>query len=130
MIDEWYNSLVKPPFTPPNAVFGPVWTVLYIMIGISFVMLLITKEKYQPKLTILLFAVHIILNLIWTPLFFTFHQIGLAFIDIILIVITLWYLCILLWKSNTISSILLWPYCIWVSFAAVLNGAFLYMNGW
>jgi len=130
MPDEWYYSLVKPSFTPPDSIFGSVWTILYIMICISFVIFLVTKEKYRPRLSISLFAIHIVLNLIWSPVFFGLHQIGLAFADILLIVLTLAVLCILFWKSNKICSILLWPYLAWVSFAAVLNGAFLYLNGW
>lgn len=117
----WYMSLNKPSFNPPNWIFGPVWTILYIMIGTAFAKILKSKNTLLAGLFIFQFA----LNLIWSPLFFYFQRIDLALLDISILWITL---TMLLYKSNRDTMLLLLPYFIWCSFASVLNFSIYWLN--
>jgi len=108
---EWYQSLVKPNFQPPPWIFGPVWTVLYIMIGIVLAKVWNTKNAG-------LFIFQLMLNLLWSPMFFRYHRIDLALLDIALLWINL---LALIYQSNQLIRLMLIPYFLWVSFAAVLN---------
>ncbi len=121
----WYKNLNQPFFQPPNYVFGPVWTILYILIGISFGMLWRQREKY--KLAIKLLSINLILNFLWTPLFFHFHLIGLALLDLVLIWSTLLYLLINIYRNKLIFLMLI-PYFLWTSFALLLNASLFYLN--
>jgi|SaaInlStandDraft_1057018.scaffolds.fasta_scaffold58316_2 translocator protein len=125
---DWYAQLNRPPLSPPNWIFGPVWTILYIMILISLI-IYIRKSYSKPSFLVYgVVALHIISNLIWTPLFFQFRNPGLALLDIIFLDITLAYMIFIFWKNSKISSILLWPYMLWVSFATYLNTGFFLLN--
>lgn len=126
---EWYDQLVKPVFTPPGWIFGPVWTILYILMGIS-VFLIWDKGLRHPKVkpAIAIFLVQLALNAIWTPLFFGMHLILLAFIDIILLLIAIIATIWIFKKISTAASLLLLPYLGWVTFAAVLNFSIYYLN--
>lgn len=114
-IPTWYAGLNKPVFSPPNWVFGPVWTILYILMGISLY-LVWQKKKIPP-----VFWVQLILNALWSTIFFGLKNPGLALVDII----ALWIAIILTIKSfykiNKFAGKLLIPYFLWVSFATILN---------
>jgi len=122
---EWYLSLQKPPFNPPSWIFAPVWTVLYIMMGIALAKL--WRDRQQRKLLLSLFAVQLILNLLWTPLFFYFHRIDLALMDISLLWISLAIFLTVALKVRTVYW-LFSPYFLWVSFAWVLNYSIYTLN--
>jgi tryptophan-rich sensory protein len=123
-IEGWYATINKPGFNPPNWIFGPVWSVLYIFIGIVFAR---SWHNHDTK-GLKLMATQFIVNLIWSPVFFGLHQLGLALV-IILLLIVLIYLCINhFWKSDKTSAYLLVPYIMWVSFATLLNASILYLN--
>lgn len=108
---EWYQHLVKPSFQPPPWIFAPVWTILYIMIGIVLGKIWHTKNRG-------LFIFQLLLNLSWSPMFFRYHKIDLALLDTIL----LWAnLVALMYQSNNTIRLLLVPYLLWVSFAGILN---------
>lgn len=128
-ITDWYPALKKPPFTPPPWLFGPVWTALYILMGIS-AFLIWKKGLKSPKvkLTLLLFIIQLSLNAAWTPIFFGLKMPLLAFADILLLwaAILLTIICSL--KISKTAAILLVPYIIWVTFAAVLNAAICLLN--
>jgi tryptophan-rich sensory protein len=116
----WYATLIKPPFNPPKWVFGPVWSVLYTMMGVCFY--LINRSNHPKKrLFQQVFIAQLVLNALWSILFFYFHALGWAALEIIV----LW--AVLLWltiKSKTINPWCRWlmiPYLLWVSFAAVLS---------
>lgn len=118
----WYNSLNRPPFTPPPWLFGPAWTILYILMAISA--LLIWKKginRRNVKAALKLFAIQLILNLIWSPIFFGAHNIILALI----VIFVLWYFILRtiqsFYKVDKLASYLLYPYIAWVSFASILN---------
>jgi len=119
-IPTWYAFLNKPSFSPPNWLFGPTWLTLYLLMGIAVYLNWIKKNK-QAKFNVRLFFIHLFFNFIWTPVFFGLHNLFLALI----IIIVIWIMIILMiknfWKVNKISSLLLIPYLIWVTFASLLN---------
>lgn len=119
-IPTWYATLNKPFFSPPNYLFGPVWLILYLMMGIALYLNWIKKTK-QAKFNVRLFFIHLFFNAIWTPIFFGAKNLFLALIIILII----WALIVMMifkfWKVNKVSSLLLIPYLVWVSFASLLN---------
>ena len=125
----WYASLNKPSFNPPGWIFGPVWTILYIMMGISFA-LVFNKGIGQKAvlIAVICFVVQLILNGIWSPVFFGLQKPFEAF----LIIIALWLAIIVtIWKFYGVSkpaAALLIPYLIWVSFASILNASIWILN--
>lgn len=123
----WYATLIKPPFNPPKWVFGPVWSVLYTMMGVCFY--LINRSNHPKKrLFQWVFIAQLVLNALWSILFFYFHALGWAALEIIV----LW--AVLLWltiKSKTINPWCRWlmlPYLLWVSFATVLSVSIWWRN--
>ena len=125
---EWFDSLNKPFLTPPDWIFTPVWIVLFIMIGVSFILFWgngITKEKSLP---LTFFIIQLILNWLWVPVFFGMQNILGALIILIFMYIFLWLTIITFFKYSKVSSFLLLPYLFWVSFAAYLNFGFLVLN--
>lgn len=128
-IPSWYNSLNKPFISPPNYVFGPVWTILYMLMGISAFLVWqkgIKKEKIKNALKI--FVLQLVLNFIWSILFFGLRSPLLGLIDILF----LWVLIIVtIFRFHGISkpaAYLLVPYLLWVSFATILNFSILIYN--
>ena len=127
-MNTWYETLQRPRLTPPDWVFGPVWTVLYVMIAVS-IFLFIRKYKGENGYGIyVLIVLHLIFNLSWTGIFFGLKAPGLALIDIILLDISLVFMIRYFWQGDVVSSILLWPYLIWVLFATYLNASFYILN--
>jgi len=116
---NWYES-VRPGITPPNYVFPTVWTILFILISISFYFILVSKGKWRNK-AIMIFTLNIILNGLWSYLFFGLHNPIIAFYDLILLWITILLMIYTSYKLNKIASYLLIPYLLWVSFAGILN---------
>ncbi len=127
-MNAWYAELTRPPLTPPNWVFGPVWTVLYIMILCSIILYYRSATRQQLPLTTIILIVHIITNFSWTFLFFRLQSPLLALLDIIVLDVTLVALLVLLWKVSMAASVLLMPYMLWVSFATYLNAGFYVLN--
>jgi translocator protein len=127
-MNTWYQTLQRPKLTPPDWVFGPVWTVLYVMIAVS-IFLFIRKYKSESGYGIyVLIVLHLIFNLSWTGIFFGLKAPGLALIDILLLDISLVLMIRYFWQTEVVSSILLWPYLIWVLFATYLNASFYILN--
>ncbi len=123
--DVWYLFLTKPVGTPPNWVFGPVWTTLYILIGISAYLCL---KKGIPRWIWCLFAAHWVLNTAWTPLFFGMHRLDLSLIDIVVLDIVVLTLISQLWSHSRTSAYLLLPYMTWLGYATYLNASFWQLN--
>ena len=128
-IPTWYRFLDKPFFAPPNYVFGPVWTLLYTLMGIS-AYLIWRKYQFKKKATTFweLYFTQLILNSLWSTIFFGFKELGLAFVEIM----ALWYFIVRTIqeskKLNPTSANLLYPYLAWVSFAALLNLSLYLLN--
>ena len=119
-IGTWYAHLIKPPFNPPNWLFGPVWTALYVIMAYAFYRVLKSGSDWAT-LAVVLFLIQIALNAAWSWVFFSFHNPrgGLVVIAALWLAIALTILAF--WQVDPTASVLLWPYLLWVSFAAVLN---------
>jgi tryptophan-rich sensory protein len=119
-IPTWYAHLNKPSFSPPNWLFGPVWLTLYLMMGVALYLNWIKKSK-QAKCNVRLFFIHLFFNLIWTPIFFGAKNLFLALIVIVIILALIILMLFRFWRVNKVSSLLLIPYLLWVTFATLLN---------
>ncbi|MDF1753080.1 MAG: tryptophan-rich sensory protein [Verrucomicrobiales bacterium] len=128
-IEGWYSTLKKPSFNPPNWIFGPVWSVLYLAMGIA-VGLIANLGLSHPgvKLALTLFAIQMLFNVIWTPVFFGMHQILAALVIIVLLWTAILICMIKFFKLRRLSGWLLVPYLLWVSFATVLNASLWILN--
>ncbi|MCJ7498140.1 MAG: tryptophan-rich sensory protein [candidate division Zixibacteria bacterium] len=121
-IPSWYATLVKPSFTPPNWVFAPVWTTLFLLMGISaFLVWRKGIENPRVNLALRLFIIQLILNIIWSVLFFGLRSTLLGLVEIIILWTFILFTILYFFKVSKIAGILLLPYFVWVSFAAVLN---------
>lgn len=127
-IESWHQYLVKPWFNPPNYLFGPVWTSLYLLMGISFFIIVNKTKNEQRNKAIIAFFIQLTLNFMWSFIFFHFHQIGLAFIEIVLLWCSIIWMIIQFYKVDKIAAYLNIPYLLWVSFASVLNFAIWNLN--
>ena len=126
-IPTWYAGLNKPFFSPPNWLFGPVWTILYLMMGVSL-FLVFVKEKEKFTKPVKMFLLHLIINSLWSIVFFGMRSPGLAYFVIIILWLMIFYLIKVFDKIDERASILLYPYFAWVSFASFLNLAVWYLN--
>ncbi len=128
-IPTWYASLTKPFFSPPNYVFGPVWAMLYALMGVSAY--LIWKKGLKKKVVrhaMLYFVIQLVFNFIWSILFFGLHSPLLGLIDILALWISLSITMMTFYKISKAASYLLIPYLLWVSFATILNAAIAILN--
>jgi len=113
-----YSQLYKPDFFPPAWLFAPVWTILYILMGIAAYLV---WKKGEAKEQLFIFSLQLILNLLWSPIFFGLHQYFWAFIEIlILLIVIIWTIISFNRKSKTAAYLMI-PYLFWVSFATILN---------
>lgn len=121
-VHGWYVLANKPSYNPPNWLFAPVWTVLFIMMGVALYLVWKTDGQHQIKrMAISLFAAQLTLNFFWSFIFFYAHQPGWAFADIIALWVLILFTIIYFNKISTIAAWLLVPYIFWVSFASLLN---------
>lgn len=122
---DWYESLAKPAFNPPNSVFGPVWSVLYVLIGIAGAK---TWRRGHLSVGMLIWAGQMVLNFLWSPFFFGLRMPAVA----LAIIIALFALVIAFirnrWNANRASALLFVPYACWVAFATALNASIVYLN--
>lgn len=123
----WYNTLAKSSLTPPNYVFSIVWTIISVLTAVSVILFWNNSNlKIKEDRAILsLFIFNGFLNVFWSYLFFTKRLIFLSLVDSILLLLTLVFLVVLLFRKNKIASLLLLPYLIWLSFAIILNFQYL-----
>ena len=121
-----YNDLIKPPLSPPGIVFPIVWTIIYLLIGISYTLL---KEKGEaPKETQQLYYTQLILNYLWTFIFFVFRLRLLSVLWIIILDVLVVIMTYQFYKQNKLSGILLIPYVLWLLFATYLNITIYFLN--
>jgi benzodiazapine receptor len=128
-VQEWYPSLTKPPFNPPAWVFGPVWTLLYFMMGVAAY--LVWQKGWENEIVrvaLVLYLVQLILNGAWSILFFGMQSPGLAFAEITLLWIAIAATIVWFWRVSPAAGVLLLPYEAWVSFAALLNASLWVLN--
>lgn len=124
----WYSSITKPGFTPPNWVFGPAWTILYIMMGVSLYLLLEARGPGHKKAALAFFSIQLLLNLLWSVLFFGLNSPSLALLEIVFLWIAIAATIFFAWPVSRNSALLLIPYLLWVSFAAFLNFSIFMLN--
>jgi tryptophan-rich sensory protein len=123
---SWYGNLVKPPFQPPPWLFGPVWTVLYLTIGVALWWYHRSGRTSRRLWTVI--AVHLVLNFLWTPLFFGLHSPGLALLDMGLLLVTYAWIVAGMRPVSPRAAYLLVPYGLWLGFASVLNASIVWLN--
>ncbi len=117
---EWYEE-IKPAITPPNFVFPIVWNILFFLIALSLYFAWKSSNKNQKPKIVFAFGINFILNIFWSILFFGLKNPLASFIELIFLWISIWFMIFLAWRIDKISSYLLIPYLVWVSFAGVLN---------
>jgi benzodiazapine receptor len=128
-IQGWFAQLNKPAWNPPNWLFAPVWTTLYLLMGIALYLVWKTNANIDTKRwAIVIFIVQFALNFIWSDIFFKQHQTGWAFVDIVVLWLAILCSIIAFSKISKTAAWLLVPYISWVSFAAILNYTILQMN--
>lgn len=134
-ISDWYQEIEKPSFTPPNWLFGPAWTIIYILIGLSFARIwqVVATNRYPivrkfAKRGLYIFAIHFIFNLAWTPVFFALHETGWAGVIIVILIGLIAILIRHFFRVDRIAAFLLIPYLLWVMFATVLNLSIYVLN--
>jgi len=128
-INSWYVYLNKPAFNPPAWLFAPVWTLLYVLMGIAlFLVYRKAKENKFAALSSFIFVIHLIFNTSWSIIFFGVKMIPQAFANIVLLWLLIVFLIFAFWRVDKRASILLWPYLIWVSFASILNFYLMILN--
>ncbi|MGN8057546.1 TspO/MBR family protein [Pedobacter sp. 22163] len=121
-VKTWYPTLNKPSFNPPNWLFAPVWTTLYILIGIAAYLVWIRRDKivHFPR-TVAIYLIQLILNLGWSFIFFYLREVGFALAEIILLLIIIVINASMFYKINKWAGLIFIPYIIWVSFASFLT---------
>jgi tryptophan-rich sensory protein len=128
-VSTWYPTLVKPSFNPPAWVFGPVWTLLYVMMGIAaFLVWRKGLDADGVRVALTIFAVQLALNGLWSILFFGLQAPGWALAEIILLWISIGITTVFFWRVIPSAGALLLPYWAWVSFASVLNASLWWLN--
>jgi translocator protein len=127
-IPGWYAQLNQPVFNPPNWIFAPVWTSLYLLMGISFFLVWRQAPSPQRQQAIRWFLLQLALNFAWSFLFFYFKQIGWAFVEIVLMLTAIVFTLRSFYKVSPMAAWLNLPYLLWVCFATVLNGAYWWLN--
>lgn len=129
-VKTWYPTLEKPFFNPPNWIFAPVWTLLYIMMGIAggLVWNQLETNKEIVKKALLFFTIQLLLNALWSYLFFGLHNILLAMIEIILLLLIIFETYWIFKKIDKTAGKLLIPYIVWVSFATILTISIYILN--
>ena len=125
---EWYLSLARPSFTPPGWLFGPVWTLLYIIIGISGYLVWKNENTTTRKNAFIIYGIQLLLNGIWSWIFFGLHRIDFALIVILVLWITILLNIIFFLKIRKLAGYLLIPYLFWVTFASILNWSIWSLN--
>jgi tryptophan-rich sensory protein len=121
-VATWYTTLNKSFFNPPSWVFGPVWTILYFLMGVSLFL------AWEKKANLKWFYIQLVLNALWSPIFFGLQNPALALVDIIFMWVAILMTIKVFWKKNRLSAYLLIPYFIWVSFATILNLSIVLLN--
>ena len=128
-VSTWYQTIEKPTFSPPNWLFGPVWTTLYVMRGISLFLVwratnttTFTKDRRNRKIAAFIaFGSQLILNVLWSFIFFGLRSPQLAFAEIVILLISIVVTIVIFYKISRLAAVLMMPYAGWVTFASFLN---------
>tara|TARA_Y100001960_G_C14553377_1_gene766944 strand:- start:212 stop:679 length:468 start_codon:yes stop_codon:yes gene_type:complete len=124
--EPWYSNLIKPSFNPPDWVFGPVWTILYLFMSIA---IWIVWQKNQKNLNlVLIYIIHLFFNTTWSIVFFAFQSILLALINLVALITLIIFLMIKYKPISKLSFYIMFPYLLWCFFALILNISLLFLN--
>lgn len=129
-VTGWYSTIIRPELAPPNWIFGPVWTILFVLMGIA--LFIVWKkgdsQKKKVKTVLYLFAAQLILNTLWSIIFFGFRSPGWAFFEIVFLWIAILATIVSFARVSRLAAWLLLPYLAWVSFASYLNYSIWILN--
>ena len=124
--EPWYSLLIKPSFNPPDWIFGPVWTTLYLMMTIAIWNFWHSKNKSMN--TVYIYFIHLLFNTTWSVVFFVFHKMILALLVLIILISLIIILIIKFKRVNLLSYYLMIPYLLWCFFALLLNTSLIILN--
>ncbi|MEO8471453.1 MAG: TspO/MBR family protein [Chryseolinea sp.] len=127
-IAGWYSTLNRPSFNPPNWVFGPVWTTLYLIMGFSCYLIWRLPESRNRNKALTIYGVQLALNFLWSFIFFYFKRMGVALIDISFLWFAVLAMIVAFRKLTPAAGYMNIPYLAWVSFATILNASYYYLN--
>ncbi len=128
-LGPWYDSLTKPGWTPPNRIFGPVWTTLYTLMAVAAWLVWRVREKPGARVALSLYAVQLTLNLFWSGIFFGLRSIGWGFVEVAFLWASIAATIVAFARVRPTAAVLLVPYLAWVSYASALNFALWRLNG-
>jgi translocator protein len=121
----WYAELIKPPFNPPNWIFAPAWSVIYLLIALAGAR---TWERAPRGAGMLLWTAQMLLNFTWSPVFFTWHRTGVALAVIVAMLLAIIGFIVERWRADRVAAALFVPYLAWVAFATLLNASIFLLN--
>lgn len=126
----WYDSLSRPAWTPPSWVFGPVWTLLYLLMGFAAWRVWVRRGfgDRGTRQVLVFFLIHLVFNAAWTWLFFGLHMLAAAAVEIVILWMMILVLGVLFWNRDRVAGVLLLPYLLWVTYAVTLSIGFAIMN--
>jgi tryptophan-rich sensory protein len=124
--EPWYSQLIKPSFNPPDWIFAPVWTTLYLMMTVAIWFFWHSKNRNMS--TVYIYFIHLIFNTTWSIIFFVFHNIFLALIILIILIVLIIILIVRFKRVNLLSTYLMIPYLLWCCYALILNLNLLILN--
>lgn len=127
-VGTWYQALQKPPFNPPDWVFAPVWTTLYVLMAIAGWCVWRQARFETGRKALTVFAIQLALNLAWSFLFFGLQRVDLALIEIVILLLAIIANTILFWRIDRLAGALFVPYVLWVTYATVLNASLWRLN--
>lgn len=127
-VGDWYQTLNKPPFNPPDWVFAPAWTVLFAMMIFAGWLAWKRSKNYQRRIAVQAYAVQLVLNLLWSVMFFGLHWIGFALIEIVFLWASIIWTTYLFRAIDPRAAWLFVPYALWVTFAVMLNTGIWWLN--
>lgn len=120
-VKGWYTTITKPSWNPPSWVFGPVWTTLYLLMGLAAAMVWERKDMPGAHAALWAYGIQLVLNALWTIIFFGLKKPGFAFAEIVVLLAAIIVTTILFWKVSPVSGALMLPYLAWTCFASFLN---------
>lgn len=120
-VNAWYYILQKPSFNPPNYLFGPVWTLLYFLMGISLYLIWLSPQSKERRMALQIFVLQLFLNFCWSLFFFSFHLLFVSVVEILILWLSVFNMLRIFKKVNLVACYINIPYLLWVSFATILN---------
>lgn len=128
-IGPWYYALIKPSWQPPDWLFGPAWTTIYVLTAAAGVRAWRRGSASERRYYLGALALNLVLNILWSVIFFTLKRPDLALLEVLPLWLSIALLIRLVWRYSRLSSVLMLPYLLWVAFAAYLNWTIVQLNG-